>query len=413
MNPRACLILSASILSIALPACAAAADPSPLAVATAPKASSWETRAGANASELRMFMDFASGEIDRQTDGLASRSARFLLANMNNKDLRSMKAPLLIENLYYALKARKEFPWAAAVPEDIFMNEVLPYACLDETRDSWRAEFHAKFAPAVKDCKTVAEANAAIAKCIREKTGVVYSTKRKKYNQSPAESMSQGLASCTGLSILKVDALRAVGVPSRIAGIALWNDKSGNHNWLEVRTENGVWHFTEYDTPALNEGWLLDRLDGMPPNRVVHGVWAASFKPTGNPFPFSAFCNSPEVPGLDVTERYLDLAAAKRKAKGEAAAASAAGPELRVILTDAAGLRMSVPVVLSVKRGQEVLEFKGTTRNEADDRNNLLNFKLKAGDSVTITWTQSDGTLVSKSHTVTAEPYQTLTFEKK
>jgi len=45
-----------------------------------------------------------------------------------------------------------------------------------------------------------------------------------------------GYASCTGVSILYADALRAVGVPARIVGTPAWNaDVShGNHNWVEV-----------------------------------------------------------------------------------------------------------------------------------------------------------------------------------
>ena len=38
---------------------------------------------------------------------------------------------------------------------------------------------------------------------------------RKRNNQSPQESIEQGKATCTGLSIILVDACRAVGIPAR------------------------------------------------------------------------------------------------------------------------------------------------------------------------------------------------------
>ena len=57
--------------------------------------------------------------------------------------------------------------------------------------------------------------------------------------------MRQGMASCTGLSILLVDALRSVGIPARFAGTASWHDDRGNHSWTEVRLDDG-WHFTEF-----------------------------------------------------------------------------------------------------------------------------------------------------------------------
>ena len=62
---------------------------------------------------------------------------------------------------------------------------------------------------------------------------VKYSTARKRANQSPKESIEQGLASCTGLSILLADACRSVGVPARLAGIPSWKNKNGNHTWVE------------------------------------------------------------------------------------------------------------------------------------------------------------------------------------
>jgi hypothetical protein len=40
-----------------------------------------------------------------------------------------------------ALKSRAAAPWAAAVPLDIWKNYVLPYASLDEPRESWRPMF--------------------------------------------------------------------------------------------------------------------------------------------------------------------------------------------------------------------------------------------------------------------------------
>ena len=67
-----------------------------------------------------------------------------------------------------------------------------------------------------------------------QRSGVEYNTLREKTNQSPAESMRQGMASCTGLSVLLVDALRAVGIPARFAGTAAWHDDRGNHSWTEV-----------------------------------------------------------------------------------------------------------------------------------------------------------------------------------
>ena len=71
---------------------------------------------------------------------LGERAARFLVEHMPPQDRESLTAAFLIENLDLAFQARAEFPWAAAVPEEIFLNDVLPYAVFDEPRDPWRAE---------------------------------------------------------------------------------------------------------------------------------------------------------------------------------------------------------------------------------------------------------------------------------
>jgi len=52
----------------------------------------------------------------------------------------------------------------------------------------------------------------------------------------PMSIISYGYASCTGLSILLINALRTFGIPSRLVGTPAWNGEveNGNHNWVEV-----------------------------------------------------------------------------------------------------------------------------------------------------------------------------------
>ena len=140
------------------------------------------------------------------------------------------------------------------------MNYVLPYCSVNETRDNWREILYNNFSMLVTDCKSTGEAAQLLNKTIFGTLDVKYSTKRKKADQSPLESIELGLASCTGLSILLIDACRAVGVPARLTGIPLWTNKSGNHTWVEIwDTETQEWKFTgaaEYDANGLNRGWF-------------------------------------------------------------------------------------------------------------------------------------------------------------
>ena len=145
----------------------------------------------------------------RQTPREQREGMAFLIAHMPRGDRDTMRLDLLRENVEYAYRARREYPWTRALPDSVFLNEVLPYAAVDEVRDSWRADFYPRFARRVALCRDIRAAIDSVNRNIAADVGVEYNTAREKTNQSPAESMRQHMASCTGLSVLLVDALRA------------------------------------------------------------------------------------------------------------------------------------------------------------------------------------------------------------
>ena len=70
----------------------------------------------------------------------------------------ALRADLLLENVRLAYKARTQVPWGRRLPEEVFLNDVLPYANVDETRELWRNDFYERCLPIVKVCKTPGEA---------------------------------------------------------------------------------------------------------------------------------------------------------------------------------------------------------------------------------------------------------------
>lgn len=244
----------------------------------------------------------------------AQTAASFLVATMPLQDLRKLDPAYVDENIRLALAARSEFPWARELEEWRFLNDVLPYAVLDEQRDPWRADFLAKLRPIVAACKTRREAILAVNAALRDLVKVEYNTKRRAPNQSPADSMRQGMASCSGLSILLVDAFRAVGIPARVAGCATWVTVQGNHNWVEVW--DGEWFFTEYypDKQGLNHGWLLERAAYADPERPETRIYATSWAPTGETFPVIWNLRQREIAGIDRTAAYHALAGGRKHA---------------------------------------------------------------------------------------------------
>jgi transglutaminase-like putative cysteine protease len=237
-------------------------------------------------------------------DGEAA--ARFLAEHMTEADRTGLSNEFLLENLDLAFRARKEFPWAAKVPEAIFLNDVLPYAVFDETRDPWRAELLALSRDVVKDARTASAAAQALNRELFKRVNVHYNTGRKRPNQSLRESKALGKATCTGLSIILVEACRSVGIPARAVGTPMWTNERGNHTWVEVW--DGDWHFAgadEYDAGGLDRGWFVGDASKARANEPRHAIYATSWKRDGGlSFPMVWARNSTDVPAVNVTARY-------------------------------------------------------------------------------------------------------------
>ena len=241
----------------------------------------------------------------------------YLIINMPDFDRNGIDLELLKENVEYANIAREQFAWAQQLPEEVYLCDVLPYAVVDEVRDSWRKELYAIFAPEVEGCATMYDAVCAVNANIPRLTGVDYNTLREKTNQSPSESMRQGMASCTGLSILLVDAYRAVGIPARFVGTASWHDNRGNHSWTEVWLD-GEWRVTEYYFPSqLDHLWFMPDASKAKADDRTYAIYATRFAGGNDWFPMVWADEDEDGPieelpkwvgAENVTQHYIDLA---------------------------------------------------------------------------------------------------------
>lgn len=253
--------------------------------------------AGNNRSELRQALDQVSA-IER--DGM-----EFLIVNMPAADLQNLTAEFLVEHVHYAYKAWNESKWHDQVPREIFLNNVLPYCSIDERRDPWRKDLYTRFQPLVADATTPGQAAALLNQKVFPLVDVKYSRRRPKANQSPYESIDAHVASCSGLSVLLIDACRAVGVPARFVGTPLWSDRSGNHSWVEI-WDNG-WHFTGAAEPNgddLDKAWFTGRAAKALRDEPRHAIYASSFKRTPLLFPLVWNRRSDSVYAVNVTDRY-------------------------------------------------------------------------------------------------------------
>jgi len=264
-----------------------------------------------------------AGPLDDFIDGakvahgdFGERAARFLVENMPEPDKATLATEFLMENLNLAIRARSEFPWGRQVPEDIFLNDVLPYAVFDEPRDPWRAELLELCRGLVAEARTASEAVQALNRQLFNAVNVHYNTGRKRPNQSFKESKELGMATCTGLSIILVNACRSVGIPARAVGTPMWANQRGNHTWIEIW--DGRWYFTgadEYDANGLDRGWFTgDAAQAVAENRR-HAIYATSWKRAGLTFPMVWSRRNETVAAVNVTDRYAKPASSSTEAR--------------------------------------------------------------------------------------------------
>lgn len=330
------------------------------------------------AGDNRVELERALSEIEAEY----KKGMEFLIQNMPEQDSRSLKADFLLENVRLSYQAWQKSKWHAEIPEDIFLNNVLPYCVVNETRDTWRKEFMDRFGPLVKDCTTLGEAAAVLNGQIFGIVQVKYSTKRPKPDQSPAESMKAGLASCSGLSILLIDACRSLGIPARFVGTPLWADGSGNHSWVEI-WDRGEWHFTgacEATGKDLNQGWFTGRASQALIDDPLRAIYATSFKRTPIHFPLVWDRRIRWVYAVNVTARY----AGKQPVP-------AGHVELRVVYRSAleTGRQATDFTIFDAKSGDKI--FEGKTRDESFDANDHTTCYLLSNGSYRIQWKSESG----------------------
>ncbi len=317
--------------------------------------------------------------------------AAFLITTMPPADWEKLSASFVGENIREALAARRSHAWSTNVPWPLFLNDVLPYACLDEARDPWRADFRRRFGAMVKEAKTRDEAARIVNARIQDEVGVKYNPKRRAPNQSPTDSMRQGMASCSGLSILLCDAFRAVGLPARVAGVPTWTTINGNHNWVEVwlgpdgapKADSAIsppeaaawsaaWRVTEYnpDPKGWDHAWFMDRAAAADPARPETRIYATCWYRTDLLFPMVWNLGARDVFGLDRTAVYHQLAGGHRQPV-------AADRCLISVRATRAGKRVAATVAI-VQPGQP--DRTVVTRGEDKDLNDIARFEVPADE---------------------------------
>ncbi len=254
-------------------------------------------RAKDNASELVTAIEAMN---DGRRDAMA-----FLIAHMPVRDLQNLSATFLINNVNLAYQARNEMPWGTDIPEDIFLNYVLPHANVNEIRDDWRSRFWNMYRDKALERQTIEATTVFLNTHAFESHGITYNIKKRaKPDQNPTETINSQVASCTGLSIMIVDILRALGIPARVVGTPLWSDKSGNHTWFEV-WDAGEWHYIGAgEKGGYNEAWFTEAAGKPEMLDPRFGIYAVSYERTDTLFPTVWNPYVDDIFAVNVTRHY-------------------------------------------------------------------------------------------------------------
>lgn len=267
-----------------------------------------------------------SASLDLQPSARGSQFALVTPGAINAEDWLTSHAPreqqplpakeYLQRNAEFAVRARTKFGYAKVVPESMFLTWVLPYRHFDEPVDDWREIFYNKLSPFVANASTLQQAAEAVIPHIWQDLGskVEFKPEQTPRLMAPvSETLHVGYASCTGLSILLADGLRAVGIPARVAGTPQWNLKTGgNHNWVEVWLGDD-WHFI--DAVPGQEGmwdntWFADgNVQKAVPDGGMHGIYVPIWDSTqaNSSYALTWRNSSPRLPAVDRTNFYKAL----------------------------------------------------------------------------------------------------------
>jgi len=316
------------------------------------------------AGDNRLEIERAIAEVPENQ----SRGMEWLITHMPKEDLKMLSGKFLLTNCNLAYEAWQNAPWKEQITEEVFFDCILPYANVNERRDEWRGDFQKRFSDLVAEATTPTEATILLNKHIFDLVDVHYSTERPKADQSPYESIEAGMASCSGLSILLIDACRSVGVPARFTGTPLWYNESGNHSWIEF-WDNG-WHYTGGGEPTgdkVDVAWFDGSASKATRGHDQHAIYAVTWNESEKHFPLVWLPEVKTYGGIDVTDRYADGQQVTELIP------------IRVRATDVSGRRQIVRVVVTDSQGG--LLFEGETKNDGADANDHLTFMLPKGES--------------------------------
>lgn len=172
-------------------------------------------------------------------------------------DAENISARMLIENIDYAFKAW-EFPWSRGYSFEQFCKYILPYRCMDEPLEPWRAYYFTKLSPVVDSLRYQSDPLVA-AKAINDWLSVdfTWSDYLKNFHRGslkPTDLLDGRISAlCNDQVVLGNSVLRAMGIATSQIILPTWATHSYGHQLTAILDKSDNWFYVEPgDGPIYN-----------------------------------------------------------------------------------------------------------------------------------------------------------------
>ena len=197
----------------------------------------------------------------------------------SNKDLQTLDAEYLIDNIEYSYQAWKHAPWSKDISFDIYCKYILPYRVGTERLSAigWRDTLFNKYYPLIKGEKSVKKAFAIINRHITH-----HFRNTQPFYPREMDALSIGKVrpgNCSLRCLYTVYVLRSLGIPACYDFVNHWSNYSTRgHSWVALVTHPD-------STFTLHKGDSLPSYN----NRIDGSVFMADFLPEKEyPYPLDS-----------------------------------------------------------------------------------------------------------------------------
>ncbi|WP_020620908.1 transglutaminase domain-containing protein [Paenibacillus daejeonensis] len=178
---------------------------------------------------------------------------KFLYANMPLSDLADYSGELFLSHIRQALATREKVAWGSSVPDELFLNYVLPLRINNENLEDYQPVLYNELTGRTERL-SMGEAILETNYWCHERATYIGSDLR---TLSPLSMIRNARGRCGEESTLAVAALRSIGIPARQCYTPRWAHVDDNHAWVEAWAD-GTWHYIGAcePEPVLDEGWF-------------------------------------------------------------------------------------------------------------------------------------------------------------